>query len=1075
MANLASAGFASLQKGLKPLEKPPLARDARAVTLTSCAVGGKLPLRLYPKSHTADLDPRLFRNPSAHYRGTPFWAWNDKLHIPRLLRQIDQLQRMGFGGFLIHSRTGLDTEYLGRAYMAAVKACVKRAADKGMLAWLYDEDRWPSGFGGGLVTCDKRYRIKHLLWTQRPYGPTPPPRVLSDYTAATRSEDGVLLAKYAVVLHQGCLKEYRRLAASEPAPRGASIWHAYLESPMESTWFNGQTHVDSLSRKAIERFLAVTHERFAAALPGAIGGRCPGFFTDEPQFTKKSQFAHGDEVRDLFMPFTTDFADTYRAAYDDELLDHLPELFWNLPRGRASATRYRYHDHVAERFASAFGDTISNWCGRHRATLTGHMLAEPQLHSQTRGGGEVMRVMRGFQLPGIDMLSDKMELTTAKQAASLAHQFGREGVASELYGVTNWDFDFVGHKAQGDWQAALGVTLRIPHHAWYSMRGEAKRDYPASIAHQSPWFEEYPLIEDHFARLATVLTRGKPLVRIGVIHPIESSWLNWGPVDSNRRAVAEQEEAFTNLAWWLCFGLLDFDYISEALLPTQCPKQRGRQLRVGEMRYDAVIVPGLKTIRSTTLERLEHFAAAGGMVIFAGDVPALVDAVPNRLAIKLAGNCVRVPLARDAILAALEPCRMIGVRQSNGQPADSILHQIRVEGDRRHLFLCNTDRATGRADATIRITGHWQATQFDTLTGESAPLGTTIDAGSTEIRHSFPAHGHLLLTLRPATRSIARPITTKRWVEHAHLTDPVPVTLSEPNVLLLDQAEWRIDGGSWQPTEEILRIDNEVRRRLNLPGRTGKEIQPWADRSPAPVLATVELKFTINADTATKKLKLATESVEGLQLRLNGRALRMKTDGWWTDEAIQTLKLGSLPSGKHELILRIPFTRMTGLEWCYLLGDFGVNVAGRHATLTKPVRKLAFGDWTHQGLPFYGGNVTYRCKFNALTAPTLLEVLQFKNPLLSVSARGRTLGKIAFAPFQLELSRSPGKRSLDITAFGNRINCFGALHHTDLNSKWVGPGAWRSTGASWSYEYQLRPMGILAAPILKTLSPRTPP
>src|SRR5690606_6060831 len=153
----------------------------------------------------------------------------------------------------------------------------------------------------------------------------------------------------------------------------------------------------------------------------------------------------------------------------------------------------------------------------------------PTLESQTHATGEAMRSLRAFQIPGIDMLCDNMELTTAKQAQSVAHQYGREGVLSELYGVTNWDFDFVGHKAQGDWQAALGVTVRVPHLAWVSMAGEAKRDYPASIFYQSPWFREYPLIEDHFARVNVAMTRGQPLVRVGVVHPIESYWLAYGP------------------------------------------------------------------------------------------------------------------------------------------------------------------------------------------------------------------------------------------------------------------------------------------------------------------------------------------------------------------------------------------------------------------------------------------------------------------------------------------------------------------------------------------------------------------
>ena len=78
-------------------------------------------------------------------------------------------------------------------------------------------------------------------------------------------------------------------------------------------------------------------------------------------------------------------------------------------------------------------------------------MEEPTLQRQTAAMGEVMRSYRAFDIPGIDMLCDQRELSTAKQAESAAHQYGRIGVMSELYGVTDWDFDFRGHKLQGDW------------------------------------------------------------------------------------------------------------------------------------------------------------------------------------------------------------------------------------------------------------------------------------------------------------------------------------------------------------------------------------------------------------------------------------------------------------------------------------------------------------------------------------------------------------------------------------------------------------------------------------------------
>jgi hypothetical protein len=87
----------------------------------------------------------LFKAPTAEYRDTPFWAWNSSLSAEALTEQIDFFHEMGFGGFHMHVRQGLTEEYLGDGFMNAVGACVDRAKKHGMLAWLYDEDRWPSG------------------------------------------------------------------------------------------------------------------------------------------------------------------------------------------------------------------------------------------------------------------------------------------------------------------------------------------------------------------------------------------------------------------------------------------------------------------------------------------------------------------------------------------------------------------------------------------------------------------------------------------------------------------------------------------------------------------------------------------------------------------------------------------------------------------------------------------------------------------------------------------------------------------------------------------------------------------
>jgi len=62
------------------------------------------------------------------------------------------------------------------------------------------------------------------------------------------------------------------------------------------------------------------------------------------------------------------------------------------------------------------------------------------------------------------------------------------------------------------------------------------------------------------------------------------------------------------------------------------------------MAYDAVIVPSMKTMRGSTLVRLERFSRAGGHIIFAGAVPELVDGEPSERVKHLASECGKVEL-----------------------------------------------------------------------------------------------------------------------------------------------------------------------------------------------------------------------------------------------------------------------------------------------------------------------------------------------------------------------------------------------------------------------------------------------
>jgi hypothetical protein len=273
---------------------------------------------------------------------------------------------------------------------------------------------------------------------------------------------------------------------------------------------------------------------------------------------------------------------------------------------------------VVERFNEAYMDNIGKWCDSHGLMVTGHSIGEDTLYEQLLSNPDVMRIYKHMQLPGIDVLCDDRNFIAAVQCRSVVRQYGREAMLSELYGVTGWDFDFRGHKFQGDWQAALGVNVRVPHLAWQTMKGEGKRDYPASISYQSPWALEYKRIEDHYARINTALTRGESKPRVAVIHPVESYGILYSSKEESGHLTDELEAHFKEVSDWLLDELVDYDYIAESLLPELC-KTGGAPLKVGKSSYDLIILSDCITLRQTTCDRLTEFAKAGGRLLIMGN------------------------------------------------------------------------------------------------------------------------------------------------------------------------------------------------------------------------------------------------------------------------------------------------------------------------------------------------------------------------------------------------------------------------------------------------------------------------
>lgn len=290
--------------------------------------------------------------------------------------------------------------------------------------------------------------------------------------------------------------------------------------------------------------------------------------------------------------------------------------------------------------------------------------------------------------------------------------------------------------------------------------------------------------------------------------------------------------------------------------------------------------------------------------------------------------------SREALLDALEPVRLIDIRDENGVRTDNLLHQLRQDGDGLWLFLAhsrepyNNDVPT-RQNIRLTVKGAYHARIYDTLTGDILPANAEIQGDKTVIRATLYDHDTWLLRLdhepalatdgdRRGCRVPARWVSP-RWVHYV---------LDEPNALLLDKAEYALDEGEYRPEEEILRADNALRRELGWPLRMDAVAQPWTVKEEK-TDHTVRLRFAVHSEIAVPDAKLALEDAELAKIWLNGKLVESGPEGWYTDKSIGTVALGTLEPGDTVIEAEWPFGRRTNLEWCYLLGSFGVRPAGR--------------------------------------------------------------------------------------------------------------------------------------------------
>lgn len=1015
---------------------------------------------------------KMLADPDKAYRSVPFWGWNAKLDNQELHRQMLGMKHEKMGGFFIHSREGLETEYLSDEWMDLVKACVGYAKEAGLEAWIYDEDKWPSGSAGGMVSASapEKFTAKGLTM-----------EIIDSMDAGVEKEECIL----------GVFRQGKKTLVFRQ------------ESSLSSEWYNGLAPTDNLNRDAVRAFLDMTHERYKEVCGEEFGKTVKGFFTDEPNFCDFfSTFTKGRP----WLPWGERFQDEFEKRRGYDLLGKLPGLFYDC--AGCEKVRHDYWRTLTELFSENYMKQLYEWCEENQLMLTGHVLYENDLGYGVRVSGGAMPHYRYMHAPGIDILGEQArEYLTVKQCTSVANQYGREMVVSETYGCTGWGLTFEGQKWLGDWQFALGVTRRCQHLALYSIAGCRKRDYPPVFNYQNTWWKELHLLEDYFARLAVCTTAGRAVRDVLIVHPLTTIWtksrcapwedlnrveMNMGWLDEHLLGLNREGDRYNRLAEALTCLHYDYDFGDEMILEKEARVEAGK-FWVKEAAYSVVIVPLVTTLFASTVDRLEEFLRSGGYVIWIGSMIGMIEGEVSRKAGILRnyeGFCQAEN--EEEALRMLEKVqqRVISLKDSRQREAADILSMVRETEDGYVVFLVNYSRSKSM-DIKVSMPCSARVEGYQPLTGKTESVPFITEPNQTRFRvHFSPAESKVFFLKKEKGLEKAMQPFQENELKfpyiHPHRADKVwctlgpeaEVTLDMENALILDTCTIYADlnHGKVQLSGEPLPVWEAQKRLREALGMRqvyyngAPQRYTWLHTPCGADGCAFEMEFEAEVLAVPKEdVFLAVEQSSGIHVTCNGEVCK-KENAWFLDRDTRKYRVSGLREGCNRFVLSGKYTHDMELEDIYLVGDFGVDVKRR---ITEPVKHLHFGDWCMQGLFHYAGSVTYQFPIRedvlAAGKRIILKPGGYKGTLVKVRVNGKDAGiLIGRSCEEMDITEFLRKREnqITLTVTGSLRNLLGPFHQTYTGCSRLSWEDFRTQGPCYTPGYVTEPYGLMGQFVL---------
>lgn len=967
------------------------------------------------------------------YRPVNYWGWIDKLNSAQTEFQIDELQKAGYGGFILHARGNLRVPYMGDEWKKNVLLSIQEAKRRNMTVLIDDEYGWPSGFGAGKVPQKGiAYQLKWLCF-----------KTISP-------EDPLRTDRYTLGIYD---ENYKRISDADIPTRllrnripGETL---FLVSYGVNPYYS-----DNLNDECVKSFIEESYEEYAKLLHDDFSS-VAAFFSDEPQLAREHT------------PWSFGLRRKFAEKYGEELADFYPCLFRDVLDHKTA--RYRYFSLISQLFTENYAKQILQWCHEHRTLLCGHTTYEEDFYYQMQCSGSTMRFYSFMDWPGMDWLwrEEASELNIL-QLTSVSEQCGKERCFSESYGTAGWNISFEDRRWIADKQFALGINLLGEHLGLYSLHGSCKREYPASLFFQQPWWKDSAPAMEYFSRISECIAVSQHPVSVLVLHPIKSAFLSYKSGDnSSARNVQDPFEKLTKILLRLGypFHYGDEDHMKDAAEVTD------NRLRIGFCAYSVVIIPPCETLDEHTFDLFTAFRANGGHLICFGQKPERINGILSERCKDFFQDLPSVPLAEESLEAELARLgvRNLHIRQSDQKHPVYIREMVRE--DRKFYFLVNTSRE----DCRIRLTTA-SGNSLQPYSLENGIFRNEILKSGSEM--SLAGTQSLLLFETKAQPTIH---ADQKWRNERQLRDfqlAVPVE----NHLCLDYCRFSFDGATYSEPVYILDLQEKMLKEA--------------------INRDVYMKFEFE-NQCDSELSLGLEDPKVCEIFWNGARLSFTDAGFRWDPAIRVMHLPKSCRGYNEIVIKRSFwcsertyfiknspgiheaetnriTVETELEAIYLLGSFEVETTNLNRSginrsffvgkpfVLKPLRiQHSIDNLALEGFPFFAGELTLQTSFHCTDGKKYR--IRFQHPdaiVTKISINGKDLPPYYWAPFNSEITEYiyNGENQISVTLVHSLRNLLGP-HHVKAGELYaVAPlhylSSFLQTQNQFEENYCLVPFGI---------------